>query len=283
MHSFKRIALIMVMACSFVNTTRAFQLDLPMLPSTNHDGFVVIAHRGGSAYSPENTMSAFRKAVSMKAEMIELDVLLSKDGVPVVIHDATVDRTTNTKGTVSDFTLAELRKMDAGSWFDEKFKGEKIPTLEEVLQFAKDKIAVNIEIKTEAVTDSVKNGIVEKCLKIVGKAGVKNQVIFSSFDYRALNHLEELAPEMPKAMLYEKSQSGEKLPSELVQEYHVNVFNCSHKQLSDEWIADLKKNNIPFFIYTVNDRDLMGSLIKKGATGIFSDKPDVLKEVVENL
>ena len=261
----------------------AQESKLPFLPLTNNDGFVVIAHRGASFYAPENTHSAFKMAINMKAEMIELDISITKDGVPVVIHDETVDRTTSETGLVSNFTLAELKELETGAWFNPEYDGEPFPTLEEVLRYTKDKIALNIEIKTEAVTNEVKGGIVEKSLKLVKDAGVENQVIFSSFDYRVMVHLEKLAPKMPKALLYEKSQSGGLMPSELVKKYNVNAFNCSYTQLSKEWIYDLTSNKIPFFIYTVNDEGLMRGVIRKGATGIFSDKPDALKRVVENL
>ncbi len=263
--------------------TMAQNLNLPSIPTSNEDGFVVIAHRGASFYAPENTHSAFRLAIEMKAEMIELDVSISKDGVPVVVHDETVDRTTTESGEVGSFNLEELKKMEVGAWFDEKFEGEPFPTLEEVLKYTKGKIAVNIEIKTEAVSDNAKGGVVDKSLQLVREAGVENEVIFSSFDYRVMEHLEELAPEISKAILYEGSQSGDLTPSELVKKYKVDAFNCSHRQLSEEWVTDLKQNDIPFFVYTVNDEDLMKSVIGKGAAGIFSDKPDVLKQVVENL
>jgi glycerophosphoryl diester phosphodiesterase len=256
---------------------------LPVLPTGNDDGFVVIAHRGASAYAPENTHSAFRLAIEMKAEMMELDVSISKDGIPVVVHDETVDRTTSASGNVGDFTLAELKELETGAWFDEKFDGEPFPTLEEVLAYTKDKIAVNIEIKSEAVTDEAEGGVVEKAIQIVKAAGVESQVIFSSFDYRVMEHLNELAPEISKAILYEKSQSGKLLPSELVQKYKVDAFNCSHRQLSKKWLADLNQHGIPFFVYTVNEEKLMKKVIGMGATGIFSDHPDVLKQVVENL
>ncbi|GAB5407919.1 MAG: glycerophosphodiester phosphodiesterase [Balneolaceae bacterium] len=267
----------------FSNLIMAQTNSLPVLPTHNEDGFVVIAHRGASYYAPENTHSAFKLAIEMKAEMIELDVSLSKDGITVVVHDETVDRTTDGEGSVGSFTLKELKNLETGSWFDTEFSGEPFPTLVEVLAYTKDKIAVNIEIKAEAVTNYSTGGIVDKALKIVREAEVSEQVIFSSFDYRVMEHLEELAPEIPKAILYEKSQSGDLKPSELVSKYKVDAFNCSHRQLSDEWIEDLISNEIPFFIYTVNDERLMKSIIKKGATGIFSDKPDILKKVVENL
>lgn len=256
---------------------------LPELPYSNQDNFVVIAHRGASFYAPENTHSAFKLAIEIQAEMIELDLSLSKDGVPVVVHDETVDRTTRASGSVGSYTLEELKMLETGSWFDKGFDGEPFPTLAEVLLYTKNKIAVNIEIKTEAVTDYAKGGIVEKALKIIREAGVEKQIIFSSFDYRVMEQLEELASEIPKALLYEKSQSEGMFPSELVSKYKVDAFNCSHRQLSQEWLKDLNDNNIPFFVYTINDEALMKDVIQKGAAGIFSDKPDLLKQIVENL
>ncbi len=114
--------------------------SLPNLPNQNEDNFVVIAHRGASSYAPENTHSAFKLAIELNAEMIELDVSLSKDGIPVVVHDETVDRTTDAAGLVSSFTLSELKKLETGAWFSKKYAGEPFPTLEEVLSYTKDKI-----------------------------------------------------------------------------------------------------------------------------------------------
>lgn len=266
---------------TFIHTVA--QSNLPQLPNSNDDNFVVIAHRGASAYAPENTHSAFKMAIQMKAEMIELDLLLSKDGIPVVIHDELLKRTTGEKGNVSDYTLAELKEMETGAWSNEQFKGEPLPTLEEVLAYTKDVIAVNIEIKHDAVTDTAQDGIVDKALELVYQAKMQDQVIFSSFDYRVMEHLNELDPNISKALLYEKRQSGSLSPKQLVEKYAVDAFNCSYKELTEEWISELTSNNIPFFVYTVNEPELMEKITKAGARGIFSDYPDVLKEVVENM
>ena len=110
---------------------------------------IVLAHRGYSAKAPENTMAAFELALAVGADGIELDVHMTRDGEIVVIHDDTLDRTTNGKGPVSDQTMAELRELDAGSWFSPEFAGERIPTLKLVLELIKDKdVLLNIEIKT---------------------------------------------------------------------------------------------------------------------------------------
>src|SRR5690554_5799160 len=180
-----------------------FKLFQP-LPTSS---FLVIAHRGASAFYPENTMFAFKAAHEMGAAMIELDITLSKDGIPVIIHDEKLNRTTNGKGKVSDFTLEELKKLDAGSWFHPKFSEEKIPTLEEVLEFAQNRIALNIEIKPEAVSLSPKEGVEEKSLELVKKYGMEKHVLFSSFHYGAVKKFRSLDAHIPTAILYERKQA----------------------------------------------------------------------------
>lgn len=244
--------------------------ELPVqLYSDNGDGFVVIAHRGASAYHPENTMAAFRAAYEMGAEMIELDITLSKDGVPVAIHDETLDRTTTGSGNVSDRTVEELKTLDAGSWFDEQHRGEPIPTLEEVLQFAQNKIALNIEIKTEAVTDEVNGGIEEKAWELVKKYEMEDYVLFSSFDYRAISHLKELNVDISAALLYEESQSEGRGPTQLVTDYDADAFNCSYRQFSRKWAQEAESKGFPVFVYTVNSERLMRKMIERGVAGIF--------------
>lgn len=276
---------------SFVSLALVFNIDmpedstykLPKLYQDNGDGLVVIAHRGASAYYPENTMAAFEGALEMNAEMIELDVMLSKDGVPVAFHDASLEDHTDGSGELKNHTLEELQKLDAGSWFDPKFSDQTIPTLEEVLAFASGKISLNIEIKTEAVSDEVRGGVEEKSLELVQKYGMENHVLFSSFDYRAIAHLKELDPDMPAAILYEKSQSGKKLPSELLSKYSADAFNCSYGQLDTKRFKDIRKHDIPVFVYTVDRPSRMRKLVKMNVTGIFTNKPDVLWEVLEKL
>lgn len=249
----------------------------------NQKEFFVIAHRGASAYYPENTLSAFEAAIEMNADMIELDVLITKDNVPIVFHDEKLDQKTNGKGLVVDHILAEIKKLDAGSWFGEKFKNERIPTLREALELTKDKILVNIEIKTEAVTDRTEPGIVKIVLDLVEELQMSDQVIISSFDYRVLERIRNSNSSVKVAMLYERRQSYGREPVVLVDVYGVDAFNVSNRELADSWVTQLNDNNIPFFVYTVNDPALMRSLIRKGAKGIFTDKPDVLIDIVDEV
>ncbi|MEL7832517.1 glycerophosphodiester phosphodiesterase [Fodinibius sp. Rm-B-1B1-1] len=255
--------------------------NLPALFNDDGDDFIIIAHRGASASYPENTMIAFRKAVEMNAEMIELDVALSKDGIPVVFHDKRLNKHTNGRGQLSNFTLDELKKLDAGSWFAPQFSDQTIPTLREVLAFASGTIALNIEIKSEAVSDSIVDGIEKKVVQLVQEFDMQNHVLFSSFNYRALIRFKELAPKIPAALLYSKTQSNRLLPHQLVERYNVEAFNCHYHQLSRKWMANLNEYQIPTFIYTVNSKRRMQKLIEAGVNGIFTDKPDLLRNVVK--
>lgn len=242
----------------------------------------VIAHRGASAYYPENTMAAFRAAIAMKADMVELDVQLSADGEVVVFHDENISRCTDGRGRIADYLFVRLRKLDAGGWFHKEFAGERIPTLTEVLALCKDRIAVNIEVKTEAVTDETSGGIEEKCLQIVDQIGMREHVVYSSFDSRAILHFKQIDARTPVAVLYEKKQHGLRLPSEIVQCLGADAFNCSRRELGKKWLADLKLHGIPVHIYTVNDEKNMQRLLDLGIDGIFTNRPDVLRSVWED-
>lgn len=224
-------------------------MEKPDLVAASRNGSrracTVIAHRGASACYPENTIPAFEAAVELGAHMIELDVQLSRDGEVVVSHDETLARCTDGRGTVAGRSLAELKWLDAGSWFGKDFEGTKIPTLEEVLSLCRGRIAVNVEIKTEAVTDRVAGGIEEKCLDLVAARGMGSQVVFSSFDPRALRHLRHIDGTAAIAVLYDKKACPSRLPSEIVTLFAADFFNCSCRELDRKRWADL--NWSPFF------------------------------------
>jgi glycerophosphoryl diester phosphodiesterase len=256
---------------------------------SDSDNFTVIAHRGASAYYPENTIESFQAAIAMGADMVELDVQLSRNGEVVVFHDEKLSRCTNGKGKISDYTLVELKKLDAGRWFGKEYQGAKIPTLEEVVSLCRDKIAVNIEIKTEAVSENIRNGIEEKSLNIVEIGGMREHVVFSSYDPRAIRHLKEIdrtvaaAVDVAAAVLFEKGYYGSKFPSEIIELLGADAFNCSKNELSKKWLMNLKLNNIPVNIYTVNDKKNMRRFLELGVSGIFTNKPDILKAVLADV
>ncbi len=251
-------------------------------PSLYHQsvaGFLVIAHRGASFKFPENTMIAFQKAYEMKADMIELDVQLSKDGVPVIYHDSQLESKTDGIGLVNSLTWNELQKLDAGSWFDRTFKGQRIPTLEEVLKWAENKISINIEIKKEAADTGTKGEVERSVIELVRLAGMEKHVLISSFSYESVLRIKELAPELATGLLYD-NKLLKKQPAELVEIYQADSFNCKWRELKRSWRKELQQKKIPVFIYTVNHPFWMKKLIRSGINGIFTDKPDLLRDVV---
>jgi len=247
------------------------------------DEFTAIAHRGASAYYPENTIESFQGAISMGADMIELDVQLTRDGEVVVFHDEKLTRCTNGKGRIAEYNLVELKKLDAGSWFGKGYQGAKIPTLEEALSLCRDKVAVNIEIKTEAVDENVRNGIEEKSMNIVERRGMREHIVFSSFDPRTIKHLKKIDNTVATAVLFEKGYYGSKLPSEIIEWAKADAFNCSKNELGKKWLANIASNNIPVNVYTVNDKKGMRRFLEMGVSGIFTNKPDILKAVLTDI
>ena len=150
---------------------------------------VIFAHRGASGEAPENTLAAFKLGLAQGCDAFELDVHLSKDGQIVVIHDGTIDRTTDGLGAVNEMTVEELKAFDAGSWFDEKYRGERIPLLEEVFDITPGHIIINIEIKGSY------NGQLEPALiDLLKKRDRLDTVVISSFDWKSLRYIKELEP-----------------------------------------------------------------------------------------
>lgn len=243
--------------------------------------FLIIAHRGASYYRPENTFSSFEEAVRMGADMIELDVLFTKDNVPVVIHDENLSRLAGTNENISNLTIAQLRRAEVGSWFDNKFKGEQIPTLTEMLNWAKGKISLNIEVKTEAVSDSPERGVEKEVINLIRQFKMESHVLLSSFDVRALIRFKTLAPEIPSGYLYSRGTSKGKTIPQIVNEFSADFYHTTSRSLTNRRHKQLQEVECPVMVYTVNSKREMKKLIQKGVFGIFSDKPDHLKEVAD--
>lgn len=158
-----------------------------------------VGHRGAKGHAPENTLSSFTVAAGMGVNVVETDVHLSKDGQVVLIHDHTVNRTTNGRGYVKDMTLAELKALDAGSWYDQRFAGERIPVLDELLVWARDRVAIAIEIKNGPIYYP---GIVEQVIAALRRHAMLRQAILISFDHLAVREAKTLAPEVAAGILY---------------------------------------------------------------------------------
>jgi glycerophosphoryl diester phosphodiesterase len=243
----------------------------------------VIAHRGASAYAPENTLAAFKKAIALHADILELDVHQTKDLRLVVIHDATVDRTTNGKGRVKDLTLKELHQLDAGSWFSPAFTGEHIPLLDEVLDLASDSVSLLIELKEGS--DEYPN-IEERIIQLVREKGVAQRVIFKSFLDETLDRLRQIAPDIPRLKIvflqipFLKVSIGRGLDFGSILDDSVQYLQHHWFGLTESFITEAHSKGYRVFAWDVNDMDRMKDLILRGIDGIETDYPDILSKLV---
>jgi glycerophosphoryl diester phosphodiesterase len=243
----------------------------------------VIAHRGFSGAAPENTLAAFREAIRAGADRVELDVLLTLDGVPVVIHDPDLDRTTDGRGPVRQRTLAELRALDAGRWFDPRFAGERIPTLEEALELCRGKVAVNVEIKGEAVAPGApeeEEGVEARVVESLRRLGPGADAVVSSFEPLALRRVRRMAPELARESLFDPERQGGMGPVQVCAEVAARAFNCSREEVSPRWIDEAHRAGLKLNVYTVDDPREMEALIALGVDGIFTNQPRLLREAL---
>jgi glycerophosphoryl diester phosphodiesterase len=248
------------------------------LPWTGKFPILVIAHRGFSGAAPENTIAAFKKAIDLGVDMIELDIHLSKDGQIVVIHDDTLNRTTNGKGKVTSYTLNELKRLDAGSWFGSQFSGEKIPTLKEVLELTRGKMLLTIELKKGDMGPYTMTDLADRSLQEVEKAGMLNQVIFASFDPSAIDRIRGKNPKIPVALIYNQSWT---FPQEVTGGRPVSILSCSGKVLTQTNISNAHQRGMKVMAWTLNTEEHMQRFLNMGVDGIITDYPDFLIKILQ--
>jgi glycerophosphoryl diester phosphodiesterase len=234
---------------------------------------VVTAHRGFSGKAPENTLAAFRTAIEAGCDMIELDVHLTRDGEVVVIHDDTLERTTSGRGTVAGKTLAELRGLDAGAWFDSRFSGERIPALAEVLALARGRIRINIELKRGKNFPYTMEELADRTLSVVETAGMVDRVLFSSFAPAAVDRIRVRNPLLSVALIVEKPW---RKPEEAGGGKIYPVLNCRTTVLNGENIRRAHARGIRVHVWTVNTEQEMARFISLGVDGIITNHPDRL-------
>jgi glycerophosphoryl diester phosphodiesterase len=238
---------------------------------------VIIAHRGSSAHAPENTLAAFKLAVQQQAAAIELDVKLSADGQVVVIHDDTVDRTTNGTGKVSSMTLAELKQLNAGSKFVPEYQSERIPTLAQVFETVGNQIFINVEIKNYT---SPTDDLSDKVISLVKEYGLETSVMLSSFNMIALIRARALMAQVPLGLITIKGMAGLTIRSKLVLFGPLLAFHPHYLDVTAQLIEATHQAGAYIHTYTVNQPDLMRQLFTSGVDGIFTDDPVLAQKVL---
>lgn len=242
----------------------------------------IVAHRGAGTLAPENTLAALRCGLDRGFRAVEFDVMLSKDGIPMVMHDPELGRTLKGSGRVSDFTAQELGAMDAGSWFGKEYSAERVPTYAQFLRFCfENSIWMNVEIKPvprfEKQTGHAAAAHTKRFLDAMRGAGawhgdVARLPLFSSFSFEALMAAKAEAPEIPRAMLL---RSIPKDWQEMLQELDAVAIDISYRQLRAEQVAAIKGAGYGLFCYTVNNPALACELKSWGVDAICTDRIDL--------
>jgi glycerophosphoryl diester phosphodiesterase len=233
---------------------------------------VIIAHRGDSAHAPENTLAAFTMAADKGAEAIEFDVKLSADGQVIVIHDQSVDRTTDGTGDVKHLSLAALKELNAARRFDGQFPGERIPTLDEVFETVGGRLHMNVELTNYATPG---DALVMKVVEIVRKHNLQSKVLFSSFFPRNLKRAATLLPEVPRGLLAWAGWLGVPARGWIWRKGYFAL----HPHLSSVDLALVERLHAAgkrLNVWTVNSEDDLKRMIGLGVDGLFTDDPQAL-------
>lgn len=234
-----------------------------------------MAHRGYSAKYPENTMMAFEKAYEAGADGIELDVHPTRDGELVIIHDETLERTTDGTGNVHDYTLQELRKWNAAARFDGVDEFCPIPTLREYLIWAKKKdLYTNIELKNNKIYYS---GLEEMAVGLVKSLGMTKQVIFSSFNHPSLSKAKQLLPEVGMGLLCKKPLSN---AGEYVKLCGVDFLHPESIHVGEKTLKNCRRNGVKINAWIVNEEEEIRRVICLGLDGIITDEVELVKRIL---
>ncbi|MEH7179864.1 glycerophosphodiester phosphodiesterase [Neobacillus vireti] len=233
----------------------------------------LVAHRGATGYAPENTIAAFDKGVEMKADYIEIDVQRSKDGELVIIHDNTVDRTTDGTGYVKDLTFEQIRSLDAGSWKGEQFTGERIPTFDEILDRYHGKTGILIELKSPELYPGIEAQVAQKLIERNLDKPQNEKIIIQSFNFESMKLTNSLLPKVPIGVLTSnRAHTTEQALKEFAT--YADYFNPSYGIVSKELVDQVHSLGMKIQSWTVRSHEAAQFLLDMNVDGIITDYPD---------
>lgn len=240
---------------------------------------LIYAHRGARDVAPENTLAAFRAAIQAGADGVECDITRCASGEIVVIHDDTLDHTTNGSGKILDTTFTALRKLDAGAWFADTFAGECIPTLAELLDLAQNTLQVNIEIKG---MDSQDDGVEAEVAAMLRQRKMQDAVIISSFNPWALKRMRQAAIELRCALLYTRESPLNSAPEWSLPLLPLQAVHPEYIMVDQDYVDWAHNEGYLVNVWTVNEPANMEEMIRLGVDGIITDHPALLHRLLVN-
>ena len=245
------------------------------MPGWGRSGRVaVMGHRGAPTLAPENTLASFARALQIGVDYVELDVHLSRDGALVVIHDHTLERTTDGAGPVGERSLEEIQRLDAGAWFDPSFAGERVPTLDQVLELVAGRCDVAVEIKNGPIFYP---GIEEAVLRTLERRRALGRSIVISFDHPSVLRFKELAPQSRTGVLFVGRPVD---PAQLAKEARADTLMPLWTDVTPELISSAHQAGLGVIPWTVDDPEAMRRVAGMGVDGIVTNCPDRLVAVL---
>lgn len=241
---------------------------------------LIIAHRGWSAKAPENTLAAFRLAIELGVDGLELDVHMTRDGHVVICHDETLDRTTNGSGLIAERTLDEIRRLDAGSWFSPDYAGEPVPTLRELLETVARSSwrgLINVELKTGVV---LYPGIEKAVADLLREHELSRFALISSFNHYALAEIKRIDPELETAILYSE---GLYEPWAYAARFGCRTLHPVHFAAPAPIVQGAHAHGVKVNVWTVDQPERARALAEAGVDGIITNRPDVVRAAVAGL
>ncbi|PID98276.1 MAG: glycerophosphoryl diester phosphodiesterase [Actinobacteria bacterium] len=233
----------------------------------------IIAHRGASSLAPENTMAAFVKAMEVGARWFEFDVDIIGDGTLLVIHDETLDRTTDSSGSYYGLTYSDLRKIDAGKWFSPTYRFERIPEVASVIEFANaHNMGINLEIKPCFGGETLRDRLLENIVAAIDAFTHQSQLLVSSFDHQMLGRFHEARPDIALGWLFERDGLT-KHWKEGAAELGCTSVHPDVEGLTSEEVEEIHDAGFEVNVWTVNDLETARTLASWGVDGIFTDRP----------
>jgi len=239
---------------------------------------LIVAHRGSSARAPENTLAAFQQALRDRADAVELDIRMTSDDEIVVVHDVTLDRTTDGRGRVSHRSLSELKSLSAGSWFHRRFSSETIPTLTEVLDLLNGQMGVNIEIKKGPRRQHRR--LIEQVVRIIDDVHASRYVMLSSFHYPSLEQVKALNSELTTGVLYHPVSGLNRSAGSLAGRYGATYFICSQSALRQQTVANARAKHIMVGVYTVNSVSSLERAVRAGIDCVITNHPAWIRKIL---
>jgi glycerophosphoryl diester phosphodiesterase len=243
---------------------------------------LIIGHRGSSAYAPENTITSFLRAIKDRSDAIELDIRILPDNYLIVIHDKSINRTTNGRGNVSKLTLDDIKRYDAGSWFDARYAGEKIPTLQEVLKVCKGKVGINIEIKSEVAnrTDAM---IINNCLNELKRYRNNDDILISSFNKKILEKIREQNSNISLGYLYDPIQRYLRNPIKQTMAISAEYLIVSNRIIRKRLVEEAHDAGVRVGVYTVNTRKQLSKVLQCNIDVVITNDPLRTRQMLESI